>query len=395
MNINVYVDRLIRDPLPFSNLMGLMQNAAPRITHSGKRIVVIASFEDSLVLDDLVQKIVDLAKRHRYISLPASEKKGGQELVLTLKDFYRLTDLHFEQSGWLKIVAKIIKPPLNRQCIEKDGFLEEHFKARNPVGESHLENINHNVLRDVLLPQLSFNDILSLAYVNSFMKSRIEPLLYNEYHALQRNTFGKNAWLKIPGIMDVGEEPPIPEDFYRRWFLPCPFFEGKKVYETHCLVLVPENFNYNPYTINSLCNMFKRFSKNILWIRNCESLRGYHKQAEKSHWLFMPKNVVGPDIQAFKINYEKIESKGYRALNALEATASTFILRFYNRINLNKTLSNGQRSIVVRTPDQQIEYWWGQGFQRITLTLSLNYTTIDSERDYGIKETGVLVTLNE
>ena len=62
--------------------------------------------------------------------------------------------------------------------------------------------------------------------------------------------FGAGEWQRYFG--DVGPIPPLPADIETQLGSDCPYWEGKKLWQTHQLVLVPKTVNGKPLTINSL-----------------------------------------------------------------------------------------------------------------------------------------------
>ena len=62
--------------------------------------------------------------------------------------------------------------------------------------------------------------------------------------------FGKEKWEEYFG--DVGVEPALPPNILEILSSPCPFWPGKKVEETHLLVLIPEKVNGKPLTLKTL-----------------------------------------------------------------------------------------------------------------------------------------------
>ncbi len=65
--------------------------------------------------------------------------------------------------------------------------------------------------------------------------------------------FGKEKWAN-KNFGEVGEIPPLPSNIYEILHAPCPFWEGKKVYETQNLVLFPDSINGAPITNFSFLN---------------------------------------------------------------------------------------------------------------------------------------------
>ena len=67
---------------------------------------------------------------------------------------------------------------------------------------------------------------------------------------LNRVCFGKSLWAQYFG--DIGEAPALPSAIHSILTGPCPFWEGRKVYETHLLVLIPARVNGAPFSLNLL-----------------------------------------------------------------------------------------------------------------------------------------------
>ena len=72
---------------------------------------------------------------------------------------------------------------------------------------------------------------------------------------LPRIAFGKAQWETYFG--DIGQVPPLPKDIHQILKSPCPFWPGKKVEETHILMLIPESVNSKPLTLSTLGELVK------------------------------------------------------------------------------------------------------------------------------------------
>ena len=72
---------------------------------------------------------------------------------------------------------------------------------------------------------------------------------------LNRVCFGKSLWAQYFG--DIGEEPALPSAIHSILTGPCPFWEGRKVYETHLLVLIPASVNGAPFSLALLGELIK------------------------------------------------------------------------------------------------------------------------------------------
>lgn len=88
--------------------------------------------------------------------------------------------------------------------------------------------------------------------------------------------FGKNKWGKYFG--DVGIEPPLPPNISEILQSPCPFWRGKKVEETHMLVLIPKSVNGAAFTIGSLGKMIENPS---IWGHKAKYYYEYGKLSER------------------------------------------------------------------------------------------------------------------
>lgn len=152
--------------------------------------------------------------------------------------------------------------------------------------------------------------------------------------------FGAKQWLEFFGV-DIGEVPPLPKNIDQILQSDCPIWEGKKVGETHMLVLVPKviktaNGEEEPLTINNFGKLIKPYFPD-----NKDKEDGYRyfwteiikeqgdKPIDKSCWVLMTKDVL-PDSR--KVNYTKQQNivaelakktkADYKVPNALAAIVS-------------------------------------------------------------------------
>ncbi len=113
---------------------------------------------------------------------------------------------------------------------------------------------------------------------------------------LREIVFGKKQWETYFG--EIGKEPPLPKDIYEILNSPCPIFLGKKVRETHMLVLIPETVNGKPLNLTTLEELVKapkeghatQYSDDI----SGEILNDEHanQATAKSHWALMTMDVI-------------------------------------------------------------------------------------------------------
>lgn len=126
----------------------------------------------------------------------------------------------------------------------------------------------------------------------------------------EENFFGSQDWKKYCG--DVGKVPPLPKDIFS---ILTSDFQGSKVYQTHLLVLVPEQIdgkNLTPESLeawvkapkesgNGYSSAYRYFSSDVF-----EKIKG---NCIPSHWVLMTKNAI-----------ETKEDKPYSIIERLKQT---------------------------------------------------------------------------
>ena len=143
-----------------------------------------------------------------------------------------------------------------------------------------------------------------------------------------RIAFGKIEWEKYFG--DVGAQPSLPTNIGEILSGPCPFYEGKRVEDTHMLLLIPKTVNGAPLTLNSLEELIKRprggghATKYLNYDDRVRKKLG-DTSASRSYWVLMTKDVL-PDSRnkphCDQCLLVSIRHKPYELPRALEATAS-------------------------------------------------------------------------
>ncbi len=112
---------------------------------------------------------------------------------------------------------------------------------------------------------------------------------------LREIVFGKKQWETYFG--EIGKEPPLPKDIYEILNSPCPIFLGKKVRETHMLVLIPETVNGKPLNLTTLGELVKVPKEgHATQYRNIldEILNDEHanQATTQPHWVLMTMDVI-------------------------------------------------------------------------------------------------------
>lgn len=106
--------------------------------------------------------------------------------------------------------------------------------------------------------------------------------------------FGKKMWEEHFGT--IGVEPELPKVIYRIFNRKCPFSKEKLVKETHMLVLIPQNVNNTPLTLNNLRKFIqnpKKGHKTDFDLPQSPFFKEHgDKKVEKSEWVMMTKTAV-------------------------------------------------------------------------------------------------------
>lgn len=109
-----------------------------------------------------------------------------------------------------------------------------------------------------------------------------------------QQAFGKRKWAIYYG--DVGEEPFLPKNIHTIMQAACPIWNGKKVVQTHMLLLVPKNIDEKPVTLKSLGELVrapKRGNPTRFSYIQGEVYRALADQpVDKTHWVLMTKDTV-------------------------------------------------------------------------------------------------------
>ena len=161
---------------------------------------------------------------------------------------------------------------------EKESFLENQ-KAEREKREGELAK-----QQDKLRKKLEIIENQKAEATEQLKKSSIPKI-----------AFGKAKWEKYFG--DVGVEPPLPKDIVEVLKSPCPYWSGKRIEETHMLVLIPQTVNGRPLTLNTLQELIQSPQGG----GHATKYSGYYELAQKeigsqpvspSYWALMTKDVL-------------------------------------------------------------------------------------------------------
>lgn len=167
--------------------------------------------------------------------------------------------------------------------------------------------------------------------------------------------FGKDKWEKYVG--DIGVEPPLPANIESILQSPCPYWRGKKIGETHLLVLIPSKLGTEKTTLSNFVKIVASFRKDF-FLKKPEFLR-YDKIPEKtiksSYWALITKDVVpGTLDKHFKWQKEILVkgSKKHKVPRVLEAAIAITMYSIDNPtsiFNATFTLCKEEMKITSKT----------------------------------------------
>lgn len=119
---------------------------------------------------------------------------------------------------------------------------------------------------------------------------------------LGKNFLGADAW-KAQGL-DVGEIPPIPISITRSLLeSECSLHPGKRIQDTHLLVLLPQNVNGEPYSalkLRELCSTRKGSGERLIkeqdeWAIAWQEAEWARAPRPGSQWILIPKGDPDPN----------------------------------------------------------------------------------------------------
>ena len=164
--------------------------------------------------------------------------------------------------------------------------------------------------------------------------------------ALPGIIIGKADWERFFG--DVGEVPPLPADITTILNSPCLFWPGKKVHETHMLVLVPKTVSGKLLTLDSLGELIQhpkqgaatKYSQ-FYWDNTTLKKQYGAKSLDASRWVLMTKDVLPGSRNKSYGEQQKIVADlaeksliSYEVPGALESAACILSQYFGSNIRL-------------------------------------------------------------
>ena len=143
----------------------------------------------------------------------------------------------------------------------------------------------------------------SASHINPFSTPSPAPIYSPQIQIAPQTTvpemaFGKAKWEKYFG--DIGTEPPLPHNIEQILNRACIFYPGKKVRDTHLLVLIPQAVNGKAFCLDSLKELIK--SPKTGSKTDYRYYEDYVKnelgaKSTSSHWALMTRDVI-PDSRS-------------------------------------------------------------------------------------------------
>jgi len=159
------------------------------------------------------------------------------------------------------------------------------------------------VSKKLLIPQIP----LSPTTLQVIPTPIIQPIL-PKVSQVPAIAFGKAKWAQYFG--DIGEEPPLPANIHQILLGPCPFWSGKKVQDTHLLVLIPKTVNGQLLTLANLAQWIQKpkqgnFTKFATWYPGSNE----NLSVASSYWALMTKDVLEGTLKKSYSDQTKIVSQ--------------------------------------------------------------------------------------
>lgn len=174
------------------------------------------------------------------------------------------------------------------QYLDKQWGKETSIDFISPLPDEMLINI------------FSFLDAIELGKC-SLVKKRWKILaedqsLWKTPYPAPSTAFGREMWVKYFG--DVGKEPPLTREIYKILESRCPITQGKKVKETHSLLLIPKAVNGIPLTLRyleKLVNSPKEGNPTGYHLISVEFLSDENEEAlsiDNNRWILMTNTII-------------------------------------------------------------------------------------------------------
>jgi hypothetical protein len=148
--------------------------------------------------------------------------------------------------------------------------------------------LSNDVVENLIFPNLSLPELgVCCRVCNAWNKIAKEQIKFFSYP----NAFGPKEWFIHFGS-HLRNVPRLPSNIGDILSSSCPFWPDNKVYETHLLVLVPQNVGEQPLTLKTLGELVKKPLQGHATKYGAFYMGKYVDQPAKSHWALLTRTVV-------------------------------------------------------------------------------------------------------
>ena len=215
-------------------------------------------------------------------------------------------------------------------------------EPKNPIGEP---NLIKSLPLEICLKIFSYLNGLHLNTLKNV--NRVYKILADDetlWKALPtpETAFNKENWNIYFGKVT---EPSLPKNIELILASSCPFYPGKKIEETHRLLLIPGSVDGKPLTLNLLIDLFKTpkigypFRYRYIWSKILENYG--QQELPNSYWVLMTKDLIEgsrnqkyPDQQALLTKFTKNKKNVYRTPTLVEAMICEYVKYAYGERGL-------------------------------------------------------------
>jgi len=177
------------------------------------------------------------------------------------------------------------------------------------------------------------------------------PGILVEKHLLE-SSFGKEKWETYFGLSV--EKPFLPDNILEILQMPCPFWPGKRVWQTHMLVLIPATVNEEPLTLNKLQELIRNpkegHATDYRYYAPAVQQEYGDTPIEHSYWVLMTRDVL-PGSKGKYTKQEGLvsEQEGYSLPKAIEVAVCISVEHFISGTQL---FGRGPLTFITRCREQ-------------------------------------------
>lgn len=215
------------------------------------------------ILDDQKQQIEKQRQEHKQESqrllkeLESTYSQKLQNLETNMRELLQEKETRLaKKEEELKIAHETKDHETNQRILEEKKKLEAEYEQKLAEAQKEKETIAQEKKKTLQDQQKVYNkkDQELTKKISTIETQKVQQQKLQK-GAIPDIAFGKAKWEKYFG--DIGTEPPLPKDIDQILKSPCPYWSGKKVEETHLLVLIPSAVNGKAFTIGTLGEMIK------------------------------------------------------------------------------------------------------------------------------------------